>query len=166
VPAETRTSQGNGIGLRNVNERLRVIYGANYQLQLDSVPGEGTCARIVIPELEAPGPHHCLTMHETDDLRTVVVDDEQLAREELCFPPAAARWNRSGRPGGERGRSAARHRGAPARPRDARRPNAWHHRLRVARRVLRAGLESQLVFVTAFDQYAIEAFDVNAVDYC
>ena len=30
---------GSGIGLRNVNERLRVIYGANYQLQLDSVPG-------------------------------------------------------------------------------------------------------------------------------
>jgi hypothetical protein len=28
-----------------------VIYGANYQLQLDSVPGEGTCVRIVIPEL-------------------------------------------------------------------------------------------------------------------
>ncbi len=47
-------AKGNGIGLRNVNERLRVIYGANYQLQLDSVPGEGTCARIVIPELEAP----------------------------------------------------------------------------------------------------------------
>ena len=43
--------KGNGIGLRNVNERLRVIYGANYQLQLDSVPGEGTCARIIIPEL-------------------------------------------------------------------------------------------------------------------
>jgi two-component system LytT family sensor kinase len=48
-----RTSEG-GIGLRNVNERLRVIYGANYQLQLDSVPGEGTCARIVIPELVVP----------------------------------------------------------------------------------------------------------------
>lgn len=46
--------KGGGIGLRNVNERLRVIYGANYQLQLDSVPGEGTCARIVIPELVAP----------------------------------------------------------------------------------------------------------------
>ncbi len=43
-----------GIGLRNVNERLRVIYGANYQLQLDSVPGGGTCARIVIPEMAAP----------------------------------------------------------------------------------------------------------------
>jgi len=45
---------GSGIGLKNVNERLRVIYGANYQLQLDSVPGEGTCARIVIPELVVP----------------------------------------------------------------------------------------------------------------
>src|SRR5262252_6229598 len=46
--------KGSGIGLRNVNERLHVIYGANYQLQLDSVPGEGTCARIVIPEISAP----------------------------------------------------------------------------------------------------------------
>ncbi len=46
--------KGAGIGLRNVNERLRVIYGANYQLQLDSVPGEGTCARIVIPEMALP----------------------------------------------------------------------------------------------------------------
>lgn len=40
-----------GIGLKNVNERLRVIYGANYQLRLQSVPGQGTRARIEIPEL-------------------------------------------------------------------------------------------------------------------
>ena len=46
------TSTG-GIGLKNVNERLRVIYGANYQLKLDSKPGQGTCARIEIPELVA-----------------------------------------------------------------------------------------------------------------
>ena len=45
-----------GIGLRNVDERLRVIYGANYRLQLSSVPGEGTCARIEIPELVVPHP--------------------------------------------------------------------------------------------------------------
>ena len=49
-----RLMPGSGIGLQNVNERLRVIYGANYQLQLDSVPGGGTCARIVIPELVVP----------------------------------------------------------------------------------------------------------------
>jgi two-component system LytT family sensor kinase len=52
--AEAGRIRDGGIGLRNVNERLRVIYGANYQLQLDSVPGEGTCARIVIPELIVP----------------------------------------------------------------------------------------------------------------
>jgi two-component system LytT family sensor kinase len=40
-----------GIGLRNVNERLRVIYGANYQLRMQSTPGQGTLARIEIPEL-------------------------------------------------------------------------------------------------------------------
>jgi two-component system response regulator LytT len=35
----------------------------------------------------------------------------------------------------------------------------------VARRLLDTGIESQLVFVTAYDQHAIEAFEVNAVDY-
>jgi two-component system, LytTR family, sensor kinase len=53
-PAHVERVKAGGIGLRNVNERLRVIYGANYQLQLDSVPGQGTCARIVIPELVLP----------------------------------------------------------------------------------------------------------------
>ena len=43
-----------GIGLANVRERLRVIYGATYQLTLDSEPGEGTRARIEVPELVAP----------------------------------------------------------------------------------------------------------------
>ena len=42
-----------GIGLANVRERLRVIYGATYQLKLRSEPGKGTCARIEIPELMA-----------------------------------------------------------------------------------------------------------------
>jgi len=54
APNHVNRVNAGGIGLRNVNERLRVIYGANYQLQLDSVPGEGTCARIVIPELIVP----------------------------------------------------------------------------------------------------------------
>jgi signal transduction histidine kinase len=42
-----------GIGLANVRERLRVIYGATYQLRLASEPGKGTTARIEIPELMA-----------------------------------------------------------------------------------------------------------------
>ena len=39
-----------GIGLRNVNERLRVIYGSEFQMTLEHVPGDGTVARIQIPE--------------------------------------------------------------------------------------------------------------------
>ncbi|MBA2304020.1 MAG: histidine kinase [Acidobacteria bacterium] len=50
-PDDASRVKGTGIGLRNVNERLRVIYGSNYQLELDSLPGGGTCARIIIPEL-------------------------------------------------------------------------------------------------------------------
>jgi two-component system LytT family sensor kinase len=45
---------GGGIGLSNVNERLRTIYGANYHLKLASVPGQGTCASVEIPELALP----------------------------------------------------------------------------------------------------------------
>ena len=46
-------SAENGIGLNNVNERLRVIYGTNYKLKLHSVPGQGTSARVEIPEIMA-----------------------------------------------------------------------------------------------------------------
>jgi two-component system LytT family sensor kinase len=45
---------GHGIGLSNVNERLRTIYGAACQLKLKSVPGQGTWASVAIPELALP----------------------------------------------------------------------------------------------------------------
>lgn len=44
-----------GIGLSNVNERLKVIYGSGCQLTLHSAAGEGTCARIEIPEISVSG---------------------------------------------------------------------------------------------------------------
>ena len=45
-----------GIGLANVRERLRVIYGATYQLKLTSEPGKGTLARIEVPEIATVHP--------------------------------------------------------------------------------------------------------------
>jgi two-component system LytT family sensor kinase len=42
-----------GIGLSNVRERLKVLYGADFNLQIDSRPGEGTVIRIDIPEVVA-----------------------------------------------------------------------------------------------------------------
>ncbi len=38
-----------GIGLSNVNERLRVLYGASGRLALSGSPGRGACARVEIP---------------------------------------------------------------------------------------------------------------------
>jgi two-component system LytT family sensor kinase len=40
-----------GIGLSNVRERLRVLYGTGFHLDIRSQPGEGTMIRIEIPEL-------------------------------------------------------------------------------------------------------------------
>jgi two-component system LytT family sensor kinase len=45
-----------GIGLSNVRERLRVLYGADFQLEIQSQPGEGTLIRIEIPELVSAQP--------------------------------------------------------------------------------------------------------------
>ncbi len=38
-----------GFGLANVNERIRMNYGAQYGMTIDSVPGQGTCVEVVIP---------------------------------------------------------------------------------------------------------------------
>ena len=40
-----------GIGLSNVRERLRVLYGTDFQLQIESRAGQGTLIKIGIPEL-------------------------------------------------------------------------------------------------------------------
>ncbi len=47
--AQLRNALTAGIGLSNVNERLSVTYGANYQLKLTSSTDGGTCARFEIP---------------------------------------------------------------------------------------------------------------------
>lgn len=41
-----------GIGVSNVDERLRVLFGAGYRMTIDSQPGEGTQTHIEIPEIE------------------------------------------------------------------------------------------------------------------
>lgn len=43
-----------GIGLRNVNERLRVIFGAQCQVGITSAPGQGTRVRLELPQLVMP----------------------------------------------------------------------------------------------------------------
>jgi two-component system LytT family sensor kinase len=40
-----------GIGVSNVNERLKVLFGNDYRMKIDSSPGRGTRIEIEIPEL-------------------------------------------------------------------------------------------------------------------
>ena len=40
----------NGIGVNNVNERLKVLFGDNYKMWIDSRPSEGTSTGVEIPQ--------------------------------------------------------------------------------------------------------------------
>jgi len=41
-----------GIGVNNVNERLKVLFGTDYRMWIDSQPGHGTRIEIEVPELQ------------------------------------------------------------------------------------------------------------------
>jgi two-component system LytT family response regulator/two-component system response regulator LytT len=98
-------------------------------------------------------------------LRVLVVDDEQLAREELCFLlTQAGDIDIIGQ--ASDGVEALRLAGELAPDLiflDVQMPGLTG--FEVARRLIEAHHLSPLVFVTAYDQYAIDAFSVNAVDY-
>jgi two-component system LytT family sensor kinase len=42
-----------GIGISNVNERLKVLYGNEFRLTIQSTPGNGTRTEIELPQLTA-----------------------------------------------------------------------------------------------------------------
>jgi two-component system LytT family sensor kinase len=46
-------SNGTGIGMRNVRERMEVLYGNQAEVEIVSRPGRGTKVRLVMPVLEA-----------------------------------------------------------------------------------------------------------------
>lgn len=104
-------------------------------------------------------------MESTRELRTVVVDDEDLAREEVCFLLGGI--------GGIEVVGQASNGVEALKVIESETPDLVMLDVQmpgltgfeVARRLFDAGIESQLVFVTAYDQHAIQAFEVNAVDY-
>jgi two-component system LytT family response regulator/two-component system response regulator LytT len=108
-----------------------------------------------------------LGVEVSNTLRVLVVDDEQLARDELCYQlgqlseveVVAQAGN------GIEALSAADRHDPDLVFLDIQMPGLSG--FEVARRLLEREEQQSpaLVFVTAFDQYAIEAFEVNAVDY-
>ena len=104
-------------------------------------------------------------MNTTDKLRAVVVDDEGLAREELCFLlgqiPGIEVVAQAG--DGPEALEVISKQQPDLVMLDVQMPGLTG--FEVARRLLHSGTEAHLVFVTAYDRHAIEAFEVNAVDY-
>src|SRR5262245_31974495 len=99
------------------------------------------------------------------ELRTVLVDDEQLARDELGYL--------LGEIGGIDVIGQAGNGVEALTTIDRLQPDVVFLDVQmpgltgfeVARRLLDGGSPAQIIFVTAYDQHAIEAFEVNAVDY-
>ncbi len=99
------------------------------------------------------------------DLRAVLVDDEQLARDELAFL--------LGQLGGVEVVGEAGNGVEAVTTIDRLKPDIVFLDVQmpgltgfeVARRMIDASASSHIIFVTAYDQHAIEAFEVNAVDY-
>lgn len=46
--------EAGGIGVSNVNERLKVLFGADYRMTVESAPGEGTRTEIELPTAVSP----------------------------------------------------------------------------------------------------------------
>ncbi|WP_420872133.1 sensor histidine kinase [Cohnella rhizosphaerae] len=48
--SELLTKPTAGYGLKNVDERIKLMFGAEYGLLIESEAGRGTCMRVVIPK--------------------------------------------------------------------------------------------------------------------
>jgi two-component system LytT family response regulator/two-component system response regulator LytT len=99
------------------------------------------------------------------NIRTLVVDDERPARQELCFQ--LERLDNVEIAGQAENGVEALALIAELSPDlvllDIQMPGRTG--FEVARELLIQNIDTRVVFVTAYDQYAIEAFEVNAVDY-
>ena len=52
LKSAARSESGSGVGVKNVNERIKIYFGENYGLEFISRPDEGTTANIRLPILE------------------------------------------------------------------------------------------------------------------
>jgi two-component system, LytTR family, response regulator len=104
-------------------------------------------------------------MASTPDLTAVVVDDEQLARDELCFMlEQLGGVDIVGRAGnGQEAVSLIDRLDPDLVFLDVQMPGLTG--FEIARRLRERKTSAQIVFVTAYDRHALEAFEVNAVDY-
>jgi two-component system LytT family sensor kinase len=74
-PVSGLVREGSGIGLRNVRERLQVLYGEDAGVEMVSRPGRGTRVRLSVPVTDGSqrisSPGAATTAHEREENRRV-----------------------------------------------------------------------------------------------
>ena len=160
---------GEGLGLANVAQRLRAHFGDAASLTIDGTPGAGTIVRLALPVRAArAGPRRAGGRAEARmsaaPLRIVLADDERPAR--LALAGMVARCPDVAIVG-----EAANGAEAIA-VIERERPDLALLDLQMPEvdglgvvRLLEPGCLPLIAFVTAFDEFAVQAFELNAVDY-
>ena len=144
-PEEAANTPNEGVGLKNSIERLRLLFGARASLRLDLSQA-------------APGDRG----NPAAPMRVLVVDDEPLARRELrrlldAFPSVEI----VGEAGNiDEARAGIEKLSPDVVFLDIQMPGGTGFDL-----LTQLDRVPRIVFTTAYDQYAVKAFDVNALDY-
>ena len=150
------------VGLANVDERLRHTFGDEYGLAVETAVGAGTRVILRVPKY-AERTAHVTT--EPVGLRVLVIDDERPALDELAFL-----LERDPRVHGVLTSDSAtdalrvlQDLSVDAVFLDISMPGLSG--LELAQVLARFKTPPPVVFVTAHEQHAVEAFELNAVDY-
>ena len=83
APVSGLVREGSGIGMRNVRERMQVLYGDDAQVEIVSRPGRGTQVRLLIPLVsheEGDGLLHLLAETVRQSLHTVEAQRARFAK--------------------------------------------------------------------------------------
>ena len=80
APLSGLVHEGSGIGMRNVRERLQVLYGDEAHVELVSRPGRGTKVRLFMPLASRQESDELLTLLEETVRQSLITIDQQRSR--------------------------------------------------------------------------------------
>ena len=162
----TADDAGQHVGLSNVDERLRSVFGDQFGLVVETAPGAGTKVSMRVPKFH-PGVRARArdAMSDAGFLRVLAVDDEPPALDELAYllraDPRVARVHTAG--DATEALRVLRDTDVDAVFLDIRMPGL--DGMELARVLRRFARPPAIVFVTAYDDGAVDAFDLGVTDY-